>query len=94
MFAAFSVVSAIYYLQFRGQAPVSQDDGVAMLQLVVQMVLPVPVHIAGAIMGVAASFFPSRRKLFGIAGVVLNLVFGVLGIVPWFYLAVGGTGRV
>ena len=65
-----------------------------LLNIVILMFFPIPVHAIGLILGVTALFFPNRKKLFPVAGVLSNLIFGLSGLFPWAYLAVASLGRV
>lgn len=93
MFVLFLMATLAFYFQFKSQRG-PNSEGLAVLQLVIEMILPIPVHLAGLILGVAALFFPNRKKLFPILGVVLNLIFGLSGLFPWLWLIIGGLGRV
>lgn len=50
--------------------------------IAVLFLVPIPVHIVGLILGTVSLFSPNRKKLFPILGVVLNLIFGVVGAFP------------
>lgn len=58
------------------------------------MFVPIPMHILGLILGGISLFFPNRKKLFPILGVVLNLIFGLCGLLPYLVLAFYSMGRV
>lgn len=58
------------------------------------LLLPIPVHLVGLLLGVIALFLPNRRKLFPILGTILNLVFAIGSVWPWLYLAWHTMGRV
>lgn len=49
--------------------------------LAVMLLTPIPA-LVGLILGAVSLFFPNRRKLFPIIGVVLNLIIGVIGLFP------------
>ena len=49
--------------------------------LAVWLLLPIPA-LVGLILGAVSLFFPNRKKLFPIIGVVLNLIIGVIGTFP------------
>lgn len=49
--------------------------------LAVMLLTPIPA-LVGLMLGAVSLFFPNRRRLFPIIGVVLNLVFGVIGLFP------------
>ena len=49
--------------------------------LAVWVLLPIPA-LAGLVLGAVSLFFPNRKKLFPIVGVVLNLIVGVIGVFP------------
>ena len=53
----------------------------------VAILLPVPTHLIGLIIGVVALFFPNRKKLFSIVGAILNFIFGLFGFVLWYAIA-------
>lgn len=50
--------------------------------LAVMLLVPIPTHIVGLILGAVSLFFPNRKKILPIIGVVLNLIFGVIGAFP------------
>ena len=58
------------------------------------LLLPIPVHIVGLLLGGIGLFLPNRRKLFPIIGTTLNLVFAIGSIWPWLYLGWHTLGRV
>ena len=93
MFLAFLMATAAYHFQFRDQLPVL-PEGLAVLQMAIQMVLPLPVHAIGIVLGAVSVFFPSRRKLFPVLGIVLNAVFGLVSLFPWLSLMFHSLGRV
>src|SRR5215203_1453411 len=47
----------------------------------VMLLTPIPA-LVGLILGAVSLFFPNRKKLFPIIGVVLNLIIGVIGTFP------------
>lgn len=93
MFLALLVAVVVYRFEFHEGFP-ALPEGLALLQIVVLMILPVPVHVLGVILGAVSAFFPSRRKLFPILGIVLNTVFGLFSLFPWLYLMFHSLGRV
>lgn len=56
-------------------------DPIILGSLTVMLLVPVPA-IAGFILGTVSLFFPNRKKLFPILGIVLNLIFGAFGTFP------------
>lgn len=58
------------------------------------LLLPIPVHLVGLLLGVIGPFLPNRRKLFPIIGTILNLVFVIGSVWPWLYLGWHALGRV
>lgn len=93
MFLIFLIGISAYYFQIRqGRGP--NSEVLADLQLMIVWLLPVPVHIIGLILGVVSLFFPNRKKLFPILGVVGNLIFSLIGVFPWLWLVIGGMGKV
>jgi hypothetical protein len=58
------------------------------------MFVPIPAHLFGLILAIVSLFFPNRKKLFPILGVVLNFIFGLCGLLPYFVLAIYSMGRV
>jgi len=93
MFLLFLIAGIAYYIQFQQQAGSGSED-LALLQLLVEMFAPVPVHLVGLILGVIAMFFPNRKKLFPATGIALNLIFGLCSLFPWFWLIFKSMGRV
>lgn len=93
-FLIFLLAVVFYYLQFQNITGRAQDDALGILQMSAAMILPVPVHIFGLILGAIALFFPNRKKLFPFLGTVSNLIFGFISLFPWLWLIVGGMGRV
>ncbi len=57
------------------------------------MFVPIPMHILGLILAVISLFFPNRKKIYSILGVILNLIFGLCGLLPYFVLAIYSMGR-
>jgi phage-related protein len=57
-------------------------DQIILGSLTVMLLVPIPAHIVGLILGTVSLFFPNRKKLFPILGVVLNLIFAALGAFP------------
>lgn len=53
------------------------------LYLLVILILPIPVHIFGLVLGAVTIFFPNRKKLFPILGTVSNLIFALASLYPW-----------
>jgi hypothetical protein len=94
MFVIFLIATLFYYLQFQKIIEGSLGDSVGFLQLMAETVLPIPIHAIGLILGVVALFFPNRKKLFPIIGVISNLIFGLISLFPWLYIIVGSMGRV
>jgi hypothetical protein len=94
MFVSF--LMAALYLQTawnsESQARWFHSEGLALLQLVVVMFLPVPVHIIGFVMGAVSLFFPNRKKLFPILAIALNGLYGFLSLIPWIWLALHSSG--
>ena len=68
------------------------SEGLFLWQTVVVLFLPVPVHATGLILGVVALFFRDRRKLLPLLGVILNLVYAALSLIPWIWLALHAPG--
>jgi hypothetical protein len=93
MFLVFLLANVAYYLQFK-QGRGSGSDELGLLQLLVEMVVPIPVHIVGLILAAVSLFFPNRKKMFPVLGVCLNLIFGLCSLFPWIWLVVAGLGRV
>lgn len=56
-------------------------DQIILGSLAVLLLVPIPA-LVGLILGAVSLFFPNRRKLFPIIGVVLNLIIGVIGTFP------------
>ena len=56
-------------------------DQLILGSLTVLLLVPIPA-LVGLILGAVSLFFPNRRKLFPIIGVVLNLIIGVIGLFP------------
>jgi hypothetical protein len=50
------------------------------------MFVPIPIHLICLILAVISLFFKSRKKLFGILGVGLNLIFALASLFPWLYI--------
>ena len=57
-------------------------DPIILGSLAVMLLVPLPAHLVGLILGAVSLFFPNRKKLFPILGVVLNLIFGLIGAFP------------
>lgn len=93
MFGLFVAATVLYVLQFERRIAAPADDGLAILLMLTEMVIPVPVHIFAALLGSIALFFKGKKKTFPILAIVSNIVFGVLGLLPWAYLAIVGLGR-
>ena len=93
MFLVFLLATIAYYLQFK-QGRGTGSDELGLLQLLIEMVVPVPVHSVGLILGAVSLFFPNRKKLFPVLGVCLNLIFGLCSVFPWLWLVFAGFGRV
>lgn len=75
----------MFYWLIRSPCPGCSEDlkGYIMLVgLVVMLVVPIPAHLVGLILGAVSLFFPNRKKLFPIIGVILNLIFGAIGTFP------------
>lgn len=92
MFPLFLIATIAYYFQFKQGTGASSAD-MQLIQLLTEMVLPIPVHIFGFILGAISIFFPNRKKLFPGLGMILNLVFGLCSLFPWLWLVIGGVGK-
>lgn len=97
MFCVYLLALAVYYFEqglghSLGQSESASD--IRLLDIFMMLLVPIPAHIVCLIPGIVALFFPNRRKLFPIIGVVLNLIFGVLALFPWLYLVFASMGRV
>jgi len=92
MFSLFLIATIAYYFQFKQGTGASSQD-MALLQLLVEMIVPVPVHIIGLILGIVSVFFPNRKKLFPVLGIIFNLFFGLCSLFPWLWLIIGGMGK-
>lgn len=53
------------------------------LSILIGLFLTIPAHIIGLILGVVPLLSSNRKKLFPLLGVVLNLIFGACGSLPW-----------
>jgi len=93
MFFIFLLATVFYYLQFQHFIESPRDEGLGILQILVVMVLPLPVHIFCLILSVVPLFFPNRKKIFPILGIVLNSIFAAISLFPWLWLIIGGMGR-
>ncbi len=58
------------------------------------MFVPIPAHLLGLVLAAISLFFPNCSKFYSILGVILNLIFGLCGLLPYFVLAVYSMGRV
>ena len=74
------------------QEPWLSSDVLFLLPVLAVMVLPIPVHVLGFVLGLVALFFPDRRRLFPFLGMILNSVFGLCGLIPWVWLALHAPG--
>ena len=95
MFLAFLLALLHYNLVFgspREQPPWFSSPALNTLELVVLMVLPIPVHAVGFVLGAVSLFFPTRKKLFPLLGIALNGLFGFCGLIPWVWLALHAPG--
>jgi hypothetical protein len=93
MFVAFLIGTLYFHFAFRHpQEPWFSSDALDLLQLVVVMVLPIPVHVIGLVLGLVSLFFPQRKKRFPILAIILNLVFGICSLIPWVWLALHSSG--
>ena len=72
----------------------SVSDDLALLQITTLMLVTIPVHLVGLSLGIISVFFPNRKKLFPVLGIILNFIFGCLGLIPYFYIAFYSLGRV
>lgn len=82
-FLIFLIAIGFWLNGFR--CPVCSEDMKGYIMLVgigVVLVVPIPTHLVGLILGIVSLFFPNRKKLFPIIGIVLNLIFGVIGMFP------------
>jgi 4-hydroxybenzoate polyprenyltransferase len=87
MFLSYLFGIAYYYVGFRSDsAPWFSSELFNLWQLVVLLFLPIPVHLVGFVMGSVSLFFPRRKKLFPLLGMILNLVFGVCSLFSWLYV--------
>jgi len=93
MFLFFLIATVAFSFQLKEKRGAGSDEA-WLVQLLVEMLFPVPVHLIGLALGAAALFFPNRKKLFPVLGVLLNLVFGVASLFPWLWLIVASLGRV
>ena len=94
IFAIFSVSTLLFYLQFEKLVDIRSGDGFGLVQILMVLIVPIPVHLFCLILGAAALLFPNGRKFFPILGIVLNLIFGLISLFPWFWLIFKGMGRV
>lgn len=65
-----------------------------LLNLTYLMFVPIPAHSICLLLAIVSMFFPNRKKLFPILGVVSNLIFGLCGLLPYLYIAFYSLGRV
>jgi hypothetical protein len=94
VFAIFLASSLLFYLQFEKVVDVPSGGVLALLQIVMVLIVPVPVHLFCLILGAAALLFPKRRKFFPILSIALNFTFGLISLFPWLWLIFKGMGRV
>jgi hypothetical protein len=93
MFLLFVPANIAYYFQFKqGHGP--NSDFIAVLQMVVELLMPVPVYVFALTLGVVSLFFSNRKKLFPILAVVGNLILGLISLIPWIWLVIASMGRV
>lgn len=64
-----------------------ESGGLSVFAFAVVFFLPLPVHVIGLVLGVVSLFFPKRKKLFPVLGVILNFLFGVFSLGPLIFLA-------
>ena len=88
MFLAFLVGILYFNISFDSDARERwfSSDGMFALQLFVVVFLPIPVHVVGFVLGSVSLFFPTRKKLFPLLGMILNLLFGICSLFPWLWL--------
>ena len=93
MFLAFLAATLYFRVVFGSETkPWFSSQGLNLFLIVVQMGLPVPVHLVGLLLGVVSLFFPTRKKLFPILAIVLNFGFALCGLIPWVWLALHAPG--
>ena len=56
---------------------------IEVLSFFIVLFVPIPSHLIGLILGVVPLLSSNQKKLIPIFGVVLNLIFGVFGFLPW-----------
>ncbi|HRH45124.1 MAG TPA: hypothetical protein PKY82_26030 [Pyrinomonadaceae bacterium] len=97
LFLIFLLGIALYNLEFTfgyslGTGELVND--LRFLNISYLMFVPIPAHSIVLIIGFISLFFPNRKKLFPILGVILNLIFGLCGLFPYLAIAYWSLGRV
>ena len=94
MFLSFLCGVAYFELAWDGQSQARwfNSELLTVWQMAVVMVLPIPVHALGVVLGIASVFFPNRNKFFPVLAIGLNGLFALVGLIPWVWLALHAPG--
>ena len=91
MFWAFLGATLYFHYAFQSETK-PPTPNLNLFLIVVQMGLPVPAHLIGALLGLVAVFFPTRNKLYPVLAIGLNLFFAIISLAPWVWLALHAPG--
>ena len=92
MFFAFLVAVLYFQLGFQSATGPPDSDLLFVLMMSLAMVLPLPVHALGAVLGLVSLLLPGRSKVLPLVGIALNLLFALCSLVPWAWLALHAPG--
>src|SRR6185503_2279433 len=74
----FFLVGCFFFFRSWPESEYPFSQLVNLMPMILVLLLPIPVHVLGLVLGVVSLFFPKRRVLFPILAIILNLMFGIL----------------